>query len=130
MENELTKYEQQLVSLVQYKELGEIIKPLIKEIHLFDSFIAGTTHLDDKTVIDAAKEGDALSLRRENNKYDQNAILILNADGKKMGYVPEKDNIVFARLLDAGKILKAKISSIKKKGSFTQISIGIYMVDL
>ena len=130
MENELTKYEQQLVSLVQNKELGEIIKPLIKEIHLFDSFIAGTTHLDDKTVIDAAKEGDALSLRRENNKYDQNAIRILNADGKKMGYVPEKDNIVFARLLDAGKILKAKISSIKKKGSFTQISIGIYMVDL
>ena len=130
MENELTKYEQQLVSLVQNKELGEIIKPLIKEIHLFDSFIAGTTHLDDKTVIDAAKEGDALSLRREKNKYDQNAILILNADGKKMGYVPEKDNIVFARLLDAGKILKAKISSIKKKGSFTQISIGIYMVDL
>lgn len=130
MENELTKYEQQLVSLVQNKELGEIIKPLIKEIHLFDSFIAGTTHLDDKTVIDAAKEGDALSLRRENNKYDQNAILILNADEKKMGYVPEKDNIVFARLLDAGKILKAKISSIKKKGSFTQISIGIYLVDL
>ena len=119
-----------MVSLVQNKELGEIIKPLIKEIHLFDSFIAGTTHLDDKTVIDAAKEGDALSLRRENYKYDQNAILILNADGKKMGYVPEKDNIVFAKLLDAGKILKAKISSIKKKGSFTQISIGIYLVDL
>ena len=38
--------------------------------------------------------------------------------------------IVFARLMDAGKLLKAKISSINQKGSFTQIGVGIYLVDL
>lgn len=59
-----------------------------------------------------------------------NAILILNEEGKKLGYVPEKDNIIFARLMDAGKLLKAKISKITQKGSFTQISVGIYLVDL
>ena len=130
MANELTEYQQNLVSLVQGHELGDIIKPLIKEIHLFDSYIAGTTHLDDKSVIEKAQVGDMLSLQREDNKFDSNAVLVLNADGKKMGYVPEKDNIIFARLMDAGKLLKAKVSDITKKGSFTQIGIGIYLVDL
>jgi hypothetical protein len=31
--------------------------------------------------------------------------------------------------MDAGKLLKAKIFKIQQKGSFTQISIGIYLVD-
>lgn len=130
MANELTEHQQNLVSLVQGNELGDIIKPLIKEIHLFDSYIAGTTHLDDKSVLEKIKVGDMLSLQREDNKFDSNAILILNEEGKKLGYVPEKDNIIFARLMDAGKLLKAKISDITKKGSFTQISVGIYLVDL
>ena len=130
MANELTEHQQGLVSLVQGHELGDIIKPLIKEIHLFDSYVAGTTHLSDKTVLEQIKEGDMLSLQREDNKFDSNAILILNEEGKKLGYVPEKDNIIFARLMDAGKLLKAKISKITKKGSFTQISVGIYLVDL
>ena len=130
MANELTEHQQGLVSLVQGHELGDIIKPLIKEIHLFDSYVAGTTHLDDKSVLEAIKVGDMLSLQREDNKFDSNAILILNEDGKKLGYVPEKDNIIFARLMDAGKLLKAKISKITQKGSFTQISVGIYLVDL
>ncbi len=130
MANELTEHQQNLVSLVQGHELGDIIKPLIKEIHLFDSYIAGTTHLDDNSVLSDIKVGDVLSLQREDNKFDSNSILILNAEGKKLGYVPEKDNIIFARLMDAGKLLKAKISNVTKKGSFTQISVGIFLVDL
>ena len=129
MANELTKQEQGLVSLVDTHELGDIIKPLIKEIHLFDSYIAGTTHLDDKAVLDTIKVGDMLSLQREDNKFDSNAIMVLNAENKKLGYVPEKDNLIFARLMDAGKLLKAKISKIEMKGSFRQIGVGIYLVD-
>ena len=119
-----------LVTLVQGHELGDIIKPLINEIHLFDSYVAGTSHLEDVTVLDKIKVSDVLSLQRENNKFDTNAIIILNEDGKKIGYVPEKDNIIFARLMDAGKLLKAKVSKVVKKGTFTQINIGIYLVDL
>ena len=129
MGNELTKKEQGVVSLINNKELGNILKPLIREIHLFDSYIAGTTHLEDQTVLDEIKEGDVLSLKREDNKFDTNAVMIITEDGRKLGYVPEKDNIVFARLMDAGKILKAKINGIKLKGTFKQISIGIYLVD-
>ena len=35
-----------------------------------------------------------LILQREDNKFDSNAILILNEAGKKLGYIPEKDQIV------------------------------------
>lgn len=129
MANELTTKKQAFVSVVDGHEIGDIIKPLIKEIHLFDSFIAGTTHLKDKSVLDAIQVGNMLSLQREDNKFDSNAILILYEDGRKLGYVPEKDNIIFARLMDAGKLLKAKITKIEQRGSFKQISVGIYLVD-
>lgn len=62
-------------------------------------------------------------------ELDTNAILILCEDGQKPGYVPEKDNIIFARLMDAGKLQKARISRIEQKGPFTQIAVGIYLVD-
>jgi len=127
---ELSEKKENMVAVVEQHELGEIIKPLIREIHLFDSFIAGTTHLEDSSVLDSIKTGDRLVLQREENKFDDNAIMILTEEKKKLGYVPEKDNIVFARLMDAGKLLKARINVIEKKGSFRKISIGIYLVDL
>ena len=130
MANELTTNQTgELVLAMQQHAIGDFLQPLIREIHLFDSFVAGTTHLSDPSVLEEIKVGDQLSLLRENNKFDSNAILILTADKKKLGYVPEKDNIIFARLLDAGKMLAAKIKGIEKKGSFTKIAIGIYLVD-
>ncbi len=119
----------ELVSIMESHDMGELLKPLVREIHLFDSFVAGTTHLEDPSVLKVMKVGDQLSLLREDNKFDSNAILILTAEKKKLGYVPEKDNIIFARLMDAGKMLSAKIKGIEKKGSFTKIAIGIYLVD-
>lgn len=110
--------------------LGDLIKPLTREIHLFDSFIAGTTHLKDPEILEKASIGDTLTLRRESgNRFDSNAILILNETGEKYGYVPERDNLIFSRLMDAGKMLIAKITGIQQKGSFKMISIGIYLVD-
>lgn len=47
--------------------------------------------------------------------------MVLNAEKKKLGYVPEKDNIVFARLMDAEKLLIAKISKITRKETFKRL---------
>ncbi len=129
MANELEIKNENVVALVDDHALGDIIKPLTKEIHLFDSYIAGTTHLKDKDILDEVNVGDDLVLQREDNKFDSNAILIMSNDKRKIGYVPEKDNIIFARLMDAGKLLKSRISGIEQKGSFKQIRIGIYLVD-
>ena len=109
--------------------LGEVLKPLNREIYLFDTYIAGTTYLKDKSVLDTIESGDRLILKREDNRYDGNAILVLNSEGKKLGYVPERDNIVFARLMDAGKLLGAKIKKVDDKGSFKKVKIEIYLID-
>ena len=129
MANELTKAQSGVVALVDSCELGDVLKPLIKEIHLFDSYIAGTTHLKDPEVLKSVKTGDMLKLQREDNKFDAKAILVLNEAGRKLGYVPEKDNVIFARLMDAGKLLKAKVTDMEMKGDFHMIRIGIYLVD-
>lgn len=128
MSNELTTKQEGLVSLVGDKSMGDVIKPLKTEIHLFDTYVAGTTYLKDTSVIDEISVGSKLTLMREDNPYDRNAILILFGK-KKLGYVPAKDNIVFARLMDAGKYLIAKIKTIDKKGTYTKINVGIYLVD-
>ena len=129
MANELTKAQSGVVALVDSREIGDVLKPLIREIHLFDSDIAGTTHLKNPEVLDTVKAGDMLNLKREDNKFDDKAILVLNEAGQKLGYVPEKDNVVFARLMDAGKLLKAKVTDVELKGGFHMIRIGIYLVD-
>lgn len=119
-----------LVSVAANQGFDTMIKPLVKEIHLFDTYVAGTSFLKDKSVLDDIKPGDKLTLRREDNKFDSKAILVLTGDGKKLGYVPEKDNVIFSRLMDAGKMLSAAIREIRERGGdFRQISIGIYLVD-
>mgnify|MGYP002864397355 CR=1 FL=1 len=127
---ELVIHKQEVVALTQEGGLDKVIKPLTKEIHLFDTYVAGVSYLTDKSVLQEIKAGDRLTLQREDNKFDDKAILILTSDGKKVGYVPEKDNIIFSRLMDAGKLLVAYIRDIQKRSiDYQQISIGIYLVD-
>ena len=122
---ELMRKNDDLAVLTQAKGIGDVLKPLIKEIHLFDTYIAGTTHLKDKTVLDEIEVGQKLTLKREINKFDEKAIMLITENGKKVGYVPEKDNVIFSRLMDAGKLLSAKVTDIKERNhEFKQISIG------
>ena len=130
MANELIRSEEGgLVEAIGGQGIGELLKPLTRKIHLFDTYVAGTSYLEDRTVLDELKEGDGLVLLREENKFDDNAILILTENRQKIGYVPEKDNRIFARLMDAGKLLTAKVAAVGQRGSFPQIRIGIYLVD-
>ena len=130
MENELIIGKKNLLSLISETSEESLLKPLSHEILLFDSFVAGTTHIKDEKVFEEMKEGDKLVLLREpENRFDENAIRIEDEKKRKMGYIPEKDNIVFARLMDAGKYLIARIDRIEMKGSFRQIAISIYLVD-
>ena len=109
MSNDITVKKKELITAIEDKTIEEIIKPLVSEIHLFDTFIAGTTHLEDTLPLEKLMIGDKVSLRREANKFDEKAIMIVDADGSKLGYIPEKDNEDF--------------------GSFKKIAIGIYLVD-
>lgn len=118
------------IDIVSGGGITDVIKPLIEEIKLFDTYIAGTSFIEDRSVFKKISIGDNLILRREENKFDDKAILILTNDEAKLGYVPEKDNIIFSRLMDAGKKLIARITGIDVgKESFISISIDIYLVD-
>ena len=130
MANELTTKTKDMVALMTDHSLGDLIKPLSHEILLFGSYIAGTSYIDDQTIYDELKAEDKLALKREpDNRFDENAILVLDGKGRKLGYIPEKDTLVFARLMDAGKFLTAKMTDIDKDTPFVRINIDIFLVD-
>ncbi len=130
MDNELTIKTDNVVALANRGTVAAMLKPLRTEVLLFDSYVAGTGFIKDTSVFDGLKVGDTLALRREpDNRFDDKAILVLDGEERKLGYIPEKDNIVFARLMDAGKYLTARIVRLEEKGSFRQINISIYLVD-
>ncbi len=106
-----------------------IPKPFAHDIFLFDSHVAGTTFIEGIEELEPhLKIDDRLDFFREpDNPYDKKAIVIKNTDGVKVGYVPREDNVIFSRLMDAGKLLFGKITHKEMKGKWLNIKIKIYL---
>lgn len=120
----------EIVGLI-YGKNGEldIPKPFQRDIFLFDTYVAGTTHVDGIEELEPGLNvGDRLDFFREpDNPYDPMAIAVKNTDGVKIGYVPKADNAVFSRLMDAGKLLFGKLTEKEKRGSWLRIKMEIYL---
>lgn len=120
----------EIVGLIHGKN-GEldIPKPFQRDIFLFDTYVAGTTHVDGIEELEPELNvGDRLVFFREpDNPYDPMAIAVKNTDGVKVGYVPKADNAVFSRLMDAGKLLFGRITAKEKRGQWLKIEMGIYL---
>ena len=129
-DNSLTVSDKSTLEVISKHDIGDMIKPFIKEIYLFETYIAGTSHIDNQELFESLKEGDSFILVREENKYDEMAIKVLTKTDEKLGYIPERDNEIFSRLMDAGKKLTAKMIEKDRSGHFWQIKIGIYLVDI
>jgi len=129
MSNKLTKDNKREIASLSDSKLNELLNPLSKEIHLFDTYIAGTMNIKDISILKNIKVNEKLNLIRKESIYGTNTIDIYKENDIKIGYIPEKDSEVFARLMDAGKCLIAKVSKIDTKGSFISIGIGIYLID-
>lgn len=84
-----------LVGLLHGKN-GEISipKPFEKDIFLFDTYVAGTTHIEGIEELEPhLNNDDRLEFFREpDNQYDKQAIVIKTANGVKIGYVPMQDS--------------------------------------
>jgi len=104
-------------------------KPFEKDIFLFDSHVAGTTFIEGIEELEPHLNiDDRLDFFREpDNKHDPKAIVIKNADGVKIGYVPREDNVIFSRLMDAGKLLFGRITYKEMKGKWLKINIKIFL---
>lgn len=107
----------------------EVPKPFERDIFLFDTYVAGTTFIEDILELEShLNVNDKLHFYREpDNPYDKNAIVIKTNNNVKIGYVPKADNIIFSRLMDAGKLLFGKITNKEIKGKWLKIEIGIYL---
>lgn len=130
MENKITVSNTELVSIINDSGITTLIEPLVKEIFLFDTYIAGTSYIEEKEVFQSLKVNDHLILRRDKeNKFDEKAILVLNEKKIKLGFIPRKDNEIFSRLLDAGKLLTGTVKEINLKGDIYKIKININLID-
>lgn len=120
-----------LISLLHKGGGIEVQKPFERDIFLFSTYVAGTSHIEGILDLEPyLKVGDRLNFfREEDNPYDKNAIEVRNMDDIKIGYVPKKDNPVFARLMDAGKILFGKIIEKDLKEDRVYIKMDIYLND-
>lgn len=86
--------------------------PLTTIIVLLRCEIAGTGHHCDDATGHRLVNAPVLALVRESdNAHDEDAIAV-HLDGQKVGYIPKRHNTVLARLLDAGKCLRARVVSI------------------
>ena len=129
--NDLVKKEQgNLIEYLINQETGlDLPKPFERDIYLFDSHVAGTSHIDNiESIGEQIKDGDRLVFYREpNNETDPQAIRIETLTKEKIGYVPRQDNIIFSRLMDAGKVLFAKVVEKELLGKWLKIKIKIYL---
>ena len=110
---------------------GEVAipKPFERDIFLFDTHVAGTSHVEGIFDLEPYLHiDDRLDFFREpDNPHDPKAIVIKNADGVKIGYVPERDNAIFARLMDAGKLIFGRITSKEIAGKWLKIKIKVML---
>lgn len=107
-------------------------KPFERKIYLFDTHVAGTTHIEKiKSIEPLLKIGDKVNFYREpTNPHDPQAIRIETTAYQKIGYVPRADNVVFARLMDAGKNLYGKITSKEWQDDWLKVEIRIYLWEI
>ncbi len=126
MSNDVKVIDNQIAEVVANKGVSELLKPLVKEIYLFDTRISRTTNSDE--IYSKLQENQELTLMREVNKFNENSIIIYDKDNNKLGYIPEEDTIIFSRLMDAGKLLLARVSSVENRGYYS-VRIKIFLKD-
>jgi len=86
-------------------------------VHLVvrNSPLAGFLYNDGRLLWNNMRAGDVLRLVRErDNPFDADAIR-LEWNGRRVGYVPRRDNSDLARQLDAGTALEARITDLAKR---------------
>ena len=110
-------------------DMNEYLKPMSRDIFLFVTKIGSTYKLKDKTPLLKLTIGEKLHFKRAESKYEDNLIAISNDKNELVGYVPEVDSPIFARLMDAGKMLFAIVKSISHTTSVPLIEIEIFLKD-
>jgi hypothetical protein len=84
----------------------------VKDIRLSSPYVAGFQYYGGTEIGTFLNENDILLLKREpDNPYDCYAVEVFR-DKVKLGYLPRNENMIIARMMDQGVIVKAMITGI------------------
>lgn len=129
--NNLTSVDKKMLEVLKALHKGaDLPKPFGTEIYLFKTYIAGTQYYSAKDNIKKIKEKDFLIFQREpENQYDRKAIVVMDLEGNKFGYIPRANNNIISNLMDAGKNIYGKIAHKKYSGDYINLEIKVFMRD-
>ena len=119
--------------LMQRSLGGRVIAlPGTRDIYLLSTWLHHPPRREVWAVFDHLHFGTPVDLRREpENDHDALAIVVYTGQGTKLGYIPEFQNKVLARLMDAGKYLKGVIrAKTTSPTGLPGVRIRIYMQNL
>ena len=129
--NELAQKDSgKLVEYLLKRETGLTLpKPFERDIYLFETYVAGTTHIDgiEDIGLNLKEEDKLIFFREPENIHDPQAVRIETLEHEKIGYIPRQDNIVFSRLMDAGKELFGTVREKEMVVNWLKIIIKIYL---
>ena len=123
------------LTMAMHSGLG-IASPFTREIFLKEQLpIVGMRYQGGS--LDLLREiqpGSRITFMREpENHYDQKAIMALDGQGRKLGYISRYENEVLSALMDAGKTLYGIVSHIPRStdmrtsGPPTVLYVNLYM---
>jgi hypothetical protein len=99
-----------------------------QRIHLHDCRIAGSHYYECQRAHAWLEPGDRLDLRREpSNRHDWRAVEVY-WHGLKLGYLPRRDNLAAASLLDRGHRVDAELLAIDAPGEHWEpLQLRLYL---
>jgi hypothetical protein len=103
---------------------ADAIKVLVQS-----SPLAGFQFYAGRELWDEMRAGDALALVREpDNKHDANAVRV-EWRGRKLGYLPRKENRAVAAEMDRGGKVEARIGQLHRhRDPWQRILVAVYVV--
>ena len=98
-------------------------------VFLTNCHLAGTNEIADiKDKVDGIKNDEPLVLRRTaTDVADARAVSVETTSGTLIGYVPRRYGAVMARLMDAGKLLSAKLIGRDCDEQWADVTVAIEM---
>lgn len=106
-------------------------QPFARDILLLETYIAGTSWRNLTGVYDTLHIGDELIMRREpDNAHDTLAIKVLTRDEIHIGYIPRAKNEVLSNLMDAGKLLCARVVAKGWEKIGCKVNVEVFMKEV
>ena len=126
--NGLVKIDENLIVKTDKKSLGDILKPLKKEIPLSDYYVYDLEELCPDTCFGNIKEGDELQLKADNMIYNKTSVGVY-FENRRIGELHEGEETIPYNLLSAGKELKVTVKNKHVSMSKKVLEISVKMLD-